>query len=167
MATFKQNRPSKSAIRTLASPFANINAFDILVQDIIRNNPFGCTPYRVPGKNHPPVEKVREMYTAKFVYMDGNGKRVGTGSETYSTIAGFHAGIAAVTSNLANIAAHGGTVSRNQNADTYAVSLKCHDPNGEMFFLSLARDKVTVSSYSDDSIRQRIEEWSEGIPALK
>ncbi len=167
MATFKQNRPSKSATRMLASPFANINAFDALMQDIIRNNPFGCIAYRVPGKNHPPVEKVREMYTAKFVYENGEGKRVGTSSETYSSIPGFHAGVKAVTSNLANIAAHGGAVRRNQSADSYAVSLKCHDPNGEVFFLNLARDKVTISSYSDDSVRQRIEEWSEGTPALK
>ena len=167
MAHFKQNRPSKSAIRMLASPFANISIFDAFVQDIIRNNPFGCIAYRVPGKNYPPVEKVREMYTAKFVYENRDGKRVGTGAETYSTIAGFHAGIGAVTSNLANIAAHGGAVSRNQGADSYAVSLKCRDPNGEVFFLNLARDRVTVSSYADDSIRQRIEEWAEGVPALK
>ena len=50
MATFKQNRPSKSAIRILASPFANISTFDALVQEIIRNNPFGCIAYRVRGK---------------------------------------------------------------------------------------------------------------------
>ena len=119
------------------------------------------------GKNHPPVEKVREIYTAKFVYENGDGKRVGTGSETYHSISGFHAGIAAVSSNLANIAAHGGTVRRSPSTDTYAVSLKCHDPNGEIFFLNLARDKVTISSYADDYIRLRIEEWSDGIPALK
>ena len=167
MADFQQNSRFKSAIRKLAQPFPDINAFDALVQDIIRNNPFGCISYRVPGKNHPPVEKVREMYTAKFVYMNRDGKRVGAGSETYGSIPGFHAGIAAVTSNLANIAAHGGTVQRNRSADTYAVTLKCHDPNGELFFFNLARGKVTISSYSDDSIRLRIEEWAEGVPALK
>jgi len=167
MADFQQKRPFKSAIRKLARPFPDINAFDALVQDIIRNNPFGCTSYRVPKKNHLPVEKVREMYTAKFVYIDMDGRRLGTGSETYGSISGFHRGIAAVISNLANIAAHGGTVQRNRDADMYAVTLKCHDPNGELFFLNLARDKVTISSYSDDSIRLRIEEWTEGVPALK
>ena len=146
MADFHQNSQAKSAVRNLASPIADISAFDAIVQDIIRNNPFGCISYHVPGTHHPPIEKVREMYTAKFVYKNGDGKRVGNGSETYSTIAGFHAGIAAVTSNLANIAAHGGAVRRNQSADTYAVTLKCHDPNGELYFLNLARNKVTISS---------------------
>ncbi len=167
MADFHQSNQAKRAVRNLAGPIADIGAFDALVQEIIRNNPFGCISYHVPGKHHPPVEKVREMYTAKFVYEDGNGKRVGTGSETYSTIAGFQAGIAAVTSNLANIAAHSGAVRRNQSADTYAVTLKCHDPNGELYFLNLARYRVTISSYSDDSIRTRIEDWAEGVPALK
>ena len=167
MADFHQNKPDKSAVRNLTVPIADIVAFDAIVQNIIRNNPFGCVSYRVPGKNHPPVEKVREMYTAKFVYEDEDGKRVGSSSEVYKTIAGFHAGVAAVTSNLANIAAHGGAVRRDRSADTYAVSMKCHDPNGEIYFLNLARDKVTISSYSDDSIRTRIEEWAEGVPALK
>ena len=40
----------------------------------------GASPTGLPGVNHPPVEKVREMYTAKFVYKDSKGKRVGAGS---------------------------------------------------------------------------------------
>jgi hypothetical protein len=63
-------------------------------------------------------------------------------------------------------AAHCGTVSRNPAADSYAVSLKCHDASGELFFLNLARDRVTLSSYRDDAIRTRIENWAEGVPAL-
>jgi hypothetical protein len=144
-----------------------VDTFNAIVQDIIVNNPFGCISYRVPGKNHPPVEKVREMYTAKFVYKDSKGKRVGAGSEIYNSIDGFHTGIAAVVSHLANIAAHGGTVSRNPEADSYAVSLKCHDPGGELFFLNLSRNRVTLSSYRDDAILTRIEAWAEGVPSLK
>jgi len=167
MAGFQQNTQQKSAVRKLAQPIADIDAFSAIVQDIIMNNPFGCVSYRTPGVNHPPVEKVREMYTAKFVYIDTSGKRVGAGSEIYTSIDGFHAGIAAVMSHMANIAAHGGTVSRNTGADSYAVSLKCHDPGGELFFLNLARDRVTLSSYRDDAIRTRIENWTDGVAALK
>jgi hypothetical protein len=167
MAAFQQNTQQKSAVRILAIPIADVDAFHVIVQDIIMNNPFGYVSYRTPGINHPPIEKVREMYTAKFVYTDKNGKRVGSGSEVYNSIAGFKAGIAAVTSHIANIAAHGGTVGRNPDADSYAVSLKCHDAGGELFFLNLARDRVTLSSYRDDAIRTRIENWTDGVTALK
>jgi hypothetical protein len=166
MADFQQKVQQKSAVRIFAIPIADVNAFNALVQDIIMKNPFGCVSYYTPGINHPPIEKVREMYTAKFVYTDSGGKRVGSGSEVYNSIAGFNAGIAAVTSHIANIAAHGGTVSRNPDADSYAVSLKCHDAGGELFFLNLARDRVTLSSYRDDAIRTRIEIWTDSVPAL-
>ena len=116
MADFQQNSQQKSAARILAIPIADVDAFHAIVQDIIMNNPFGCISYHTPGTNHPPIEKVREMYTAKFVYTDSGGKRVGSGSEVYNSIAGFNAGIAAVTSHIANVAAHGGTVSRNPAA---------------------------------------------------
>jgi hypothetical protein len=130
-----------------------LDTFHAIVQGIILKNPFGCIPYRTPGTSYPPVEVVREMYTAKFAYTDGRGKRVGAGSEIYNTIDGFHAGIAAIVSNIANIAAHGGAVIRNPDRDTYAVLLKCHDAGGELFFLNLARDRITLSSYRDDAIR--------------
>jgi hypothetical protein len=118
------------------------------------------------GTNHQPVERSREMYTAKFVYEDTDAKRIGAGSENYSTIAGFNAGLAAVLANTANITAHGGNVVRNPAGDTYAVTLKCHDPNGELYYVNLSRDRVTISSYEDDSIRTVIETWADGVPAL-
>jgi len=32
--------------------------------------------------------------------------------------------------------------------------------------LRIARDRVTLSSYSDDGIRERVEKWADGVPAL-
>jgi hypothetical protein len=96
------------------------------------------------GVNHPPVEKSRESYSAKFVYQDLNAKRIGSGSETYSTIDGFNNGIAAVLANSANITAHGGTPAHNAEADTYSVTLRCHDPTGEMYFVSFSRNRVVI-----------------------
>jgi len=165
MAEFRQ-KIQQSAVRTLAHPIADIRTFDEIIREIIQKNPFGCASYMGSGTHHPPVEKVREMYTAKFVYLDSKGKRVGAGSEIYNTLAGFNSGIASVISNIANIAAHGGAVARDPDADSYAVSLKCHDAGGEVYILSIARDRVTLSSYRDDAIRSRIETWMAGVPAL-
>ena len=147
----------KSAVRNLANPITDVAAFDAIIQSVILNNPFGCVSYMSSGVNRPPVEKSRESYTAKFVYEDSNAKRTGTGSETYNTIAGFNAGIAAVLANSANVTAHSGTPVHNEEGDTYSVTLRCHDPNGELYFVSFSRNRVTISSFSDASIQTVIE----------
>ena len=152
MADFEQNTNIKSAVRRIANPFADVDAFNAIVQSVILNNPFGCVSYMSSGVNHPPVEKTRESYTAKFVYQDTETKRIGSSSENYNTIAGYNAGISAVLANAANITAHGGTPARNPEADNFSATLKCHDPNGELYMLNISRQQVTLSSYEDDSI---------------
>ena len=106
------------------------------------------------------------MYTAKFVYEDPDGKRIGTGQDMYNSVEGYNYGIAAVISNMANIAAHRGKVRHIPDHDLFSVILKCHDPDGEFYFLSIARNRVTVSSYTDDKIRRKVERWVDTVPAL-
>jgi hypothetical protein len=166
MTHFRHKPGSKSAFRHLKVPFPDVTTFDAVVRSLVMKNPLGCTSYMSGKKNHPPIEKVREMYTAKFVYEDVKGKRVGSGSEVYDTVEGYQYGIAAVISNLANSAAHRGKVRHRPGADLFSVILKCHDPDGELYFLSIARNRVTVSSFSDDGIRKRVERWADGIPAM-
>jgi hypothetical protein len=166
MADFTQNTNVKSAVRKLVDPIADITAFNAIIQSVITTNPFGGVSYMSAGTNHPPVEKTRESYTAKFVYQDTDAKKVGTSAESYNTIAGFNAGIAAVLANSANVAAHVGTVARSPAADSYSATLKCHDPNGELYIVNFSRQQVTISSYEDDAIRTRIETWADGVAAL-
>jgi hypothetical protein len=166
MADFTQNTNVKSAVRKLANPIADVGAFDAIVQSVILNNPFGCVSYMSSGVNHPPVEKTRESYTAKFAYQDAEAKRIGSSSENYNTIAGYNAGIAAVLANAANNAAHGGTPVRNEAADAFTATLKCHAANGELYMVNVSRQQVTLSSYEDDAIRTVIETWADGVPAL-
>ena len=45
MADFVQNTNVKSAVRILANPIADINAFNTIVQSVITSNPFGCVSY--------------------------------------------------------------------------------------------------------------------------
>lgn len=166
MADFIQNTNVKSSVRKLAAPIADVDAFSTLVQNVILNNPFGCVSYMSGGINHPPVEKTRESYTAKFVYQDALAKTVGRTSETYDTIAGFNAGIPAVLANTANNTAHGGTPARDPAADSYSATLKCHAPSGELYMVNFSRQQVTLSSYEDDAIRTVLETWADGVPAL-
>ena len=166
MADFTQNTNIKSAVRKLANPIEDVAAFNAIIQSVILNNPFGCVSYMSSGVNHPPVEKTKESYTAKFVYQDTLAKSIGIGSETYNSITGYNAGITAVLANTANNTAHGGTPARNPGADNFSASLKCHDPNGELYQVNFSRQQVTISSYEDDAIRTVIETWADGVPAL-
>ena len=166
MADFVPNGIIKSAVRKLAEPIADVVAFNTIVQSVITANPFGCVSYMNAGVNHPPVEKSKESYTGKFVYQDEIAKTVGTSSETYNTMTGYNAGIVAVLANTANSTAHCGTGIHDADHDTYSASLKCHDPNGELYFVNISRNQVTLTSYSDDSIRTRVETWADGVTAL-
>lgn len=167
MTVFREKSEKRSAVLYLKTPFPDIRAFSAFVQDLILKNPFGCTAYMTGRKNHPPVENVREMYTAKFVYMDSNRRQVGSGSEIYDTLEGYEDGIAAVVSNTANAIAHRGKAKHHPAADLFSVTLQCHDPDGSCWFLSVARDRVTLSAYKDDAVKKRVNEWAKMVPALQ
>jgi hypothetical protein len=166
MAHFRQNTGRRSAYHPLKARFPDVMAFNAVVRSLIFQNPLGCTSYVKAGKNHPPVQKVREMYTAKFVYENASGKRIGNGLDMYNSLDGYQYGIAAVITNVANNSAHGGKVRHVPGLDLFSVTLKCHDPDGELFFISISRDRVTLSSYEDDAILSRVEKWTKGIPVL-
>jgi hypothetical protein len=166
MPDFRAGPGTKKAYRRLKSPIADITVFDGLIQSLIHRNPLGCTPYYSRQKYHPPIERLREMYTAKFAYRNGTQKRIGTSIEMYDSIEGYETGIAAVISNMANIASHRGKVLHLKKADLFSVMLRCHDPDGEVFYLHVARDRISVSSYTDDKIRKNVEAWADSVPAL-
>ena len=167
MTHFRSRPGTRSATRILKHPFTDSAAFFAVVQALRLKNPLGCTSYHARRKHFPPVMPVRERYTAKFVYLDNNKKQVGTSSEVYDSLEGYETGSASMITNLANIAAHRGKVKHQKDADLFSVTLKCHDPSGELYFVSLARDRITVSSYTDDAIRKKVETWADTVPELK
>jgi len=44
--------------------------------------------------------------------------------------------------------------------------LKCHDLNGEIFMVTINRGRVSLTSYSDDSIKTKVETWADTVAAL-
>lgn len=167
MRMFTPKPGTRSAVHVLKEPFPDITAFTAAVRSLALQNPLGCTSYRTKTKTHPPVKKVRERYTAKFVYEDTEHKQIGSSSEVYDSVEGYQDGIHAVLSSIANIAAHRGRARHKPEADHFSVILKCHDAGGELFFVSLARDRITVSSYTDDAIREKVAAWIDSTPALR
>jgi hypothetical protein len=47
-----------------------------------------------------------------------------------------------------------------------SVILKCHDLDGELYSLNIARNRMTLSSFSDDGIRKQVERWANSIPEM-
>jgi hypothetical protein len=167
MPDFRVRPGTKRAYRRLKTPIVDITAFDEIVRSLIHKNPLGCTPWYSRQKYHPPVGKLREMYTAKFEYRNGTQKRIGTSIEMYDSVEGYETGIAAVISNMANIASHRGKVRHIKQADLFSVMLRCHDGSGEVYYLNIARNRITLSSYADERIRERVEKWTGSVPALR
>ena len=166
MADFVQKTITKTAVRELATPIADVSAFDTIVQAVITGNPFGCVAYTEAGVAHDPVEKSKESYVAKVVYQDTLAKTIGKESGQFNTIAGFNAGAAALIASTALATAHGGTPVRDPAGETYSATLRCRDPNGELYMVTIARDRVNLTSYSDDAIRDKVETWADGVAAL-
>jgi len=166
MADFVQKSNVKSAIRNLAIPIEDIATFNTIVQSVITDNPFECVAYMTAGESHPPVEKTKEAYTAKLVYQDTDAKTVGTGSHKFDTLAKFNAGVTALLAAAAVSTAHGGSVIHDLGKDAFSASLRCHDANGELYMVNFSRDRVTITSYSDDAIRTNVETWADTVAAL-
>jgi len=166
MADFIQKTNVKTATRTLAVPIADVAAFNTIVQSVITDNPFGCVAYTEGGVSHLPVEKTKENYVTKIVYLDGNAKSVGTNSGKYNSIAGFNAGASALLASAPLTAAYGGTPARDPDHETYSATLKCRDPNGEIYLVTFARDRVSLTSYSDEVRLTKLETWADSVAAL-
>jgi len=166
MADFVQKTDVKTAVRTLANPIADVAAFNTIVQSVITGNPFACVSYVSAGQTHPPVEKTKESYGAKIVYQDADAKKRGNASHSFDSVAGYNAGIPALTGVAGLNTAHNGTPVHDEPKDTFSATIKCHDPNGDIYYVILARDSVRLTSYSDDGIRTKVETWADTVAAL-
>jgi len=166
MGDFVQKTVTKTAVRELATPIEDVSTFNTIVEAVITANPFGCVAYTEGGVTHQPVEKSREGYVARVVYQDALAKTINYESGKFTSIAGFNAGAAAILADTALTAAHGGTPVRDFASETYTATLNCRDPNGENYMVTFSRDRVSLTSYSDDAIRTKVETWADTVAAL-
>ena len=166
MADFVQKTTVKTAVRTLANPIADVVAFNTIVQSVLTDNPFACVAYMTAGVTHDPVEITKESYTTKIIYQDTDAKTVGNDSGRFNSITGFNAGATALLASAALTTAHGGTPVRDTDNETYSATVRCHDPNGELYMVTFSRESVSLTSYSDDSIRTKVETWADTVSAL-
>ena len=166
MADFVEKSTTKTAARELAAPIANVTTFAAIVQDVLDTNPFGCTPHEVGGVTFDPVSKSREAYTARILYQDDDGKTVGQITARSGSVAGFNGSIAGIMGDEDLTAAMGGDPARDTEHERYLCTLRCHDPSGEVYYVTFSRDQVRISSYADDAIVGLVEAWADTVPAL-
>lgn len=166
MADFTQTAVVKTAVRELPAPITDAATFSGIIEGIIADNPWGCTPYVSAGVEHAAVEKASESYTVKVNFEDGEGGVVGDASAAAPSLAGYNAAATAILADTDLATAIGGTAVRNPDADTFNCRLKCHASNSELFYVSFTRKAVRVTSYEDDAILSTIETWADGVTAL-
>jgi hypothetical protein len=100
------------------------------------------------------------------VYEDDNANVIGSSLNDFNTVSGFNSGIVVLMGNRSLAKAHGGTCIHDPEEDTYYAALRCHDANGELFYLTFRRDEVVLAAYSDNAIQVRFEAWADKIPPL-
>jgi hypothetical protein len=65
----------------------------------------------------------------------------------FNTIAGFNTGVCLVMANTALATAHNGTTIHDPDEDGFSATLKCHDPNGEIYSVTFTRDQISIWIY--------------------
>jgi len=168
MGDFTQKSVVKSAVRKLAAPIADYTAFSALIQDVIDNNPWGCTAYESAGVAKPAVEKSKEAYSAAIAYENSEAKLVGKIPVRGPTMAAVNTAVTQITGNTAITTGMGTGVSASHDSseDTFSCTLKCHASVGELYSVTFKRDSVTISSYEDDTIRTGLETWADTVAIL-
>ncbi|MDD3136610.1 MAG: hypothetical protein PHF64_08945, partial [Methanoregula sp.] len=166
MSDFVPKSVVKSASRALTTPIADAVAFDTIVDAVVSGNPFSCTTYTVSGETLAAVAITKRTYGTVLVWEDVNAKKCGNTSEKYDTKAGFDAGTAILMGSATLATAHAGTCIHDPELDTFSATIRCHDANGELYTVTVARETITVTSYSDDAILAKVETWADGVPAL-
>ena len=166
MANFVPRSIVKSAIRTLITEIPTLAAFSGVVDGILTNNPFGCTAYESGGVSYDPVEKTREVYTARFIYEDNEAVTIATSAIKCPTVAAYNGVVTAVPAATAINTAIGETGVHVLDDDSFSATVKCHDANGELYNISISRTAVSISGYTADAILTTVEAWADGVPAL-
>ncbi|MDD4256131.1 MAG: hypothetical protein PHP59_12265 [Methanofollis sp.] len=166
MTDFTLSTTNKTSVRKLAAPIADAATFNGIIEQILADNPWGCTSWESGGITHDPVEKVSEAYTARIVYENAPGTVVGNAAARAPTLAGFTAAKTELLGNAALASAIGGSAVADPDREAYACRLRCHDPDGEVYAVAFTRTSLRVSSYEDDIVLAVIETWADGVPIL-
>ena len=94
------------------------------------------------------------------------GKVIGEVTIRSPTQLGFTNAIAEVVGNTVIKGLMGGEPVHNPEKDSYSNMLRCCDTSGDLYNVTFTRERVSITSYVEDSLLSTIETWADAIPAL-
>ena len=167
MADFVQSNETKSAVRKLTDPIADIATFNTIVQSVVTSNPFACVAYMTAGVNHPAVEKTKETYVAKVIYQDSRRQdslamRPASSTRSPGSLPVPRQSSATQPSRQPMAAHPPGTATTRPSRQPSSATTRTANCTSVTF----SRDQVTLTSYSDDAIRTKVETWADSVAAL-
>ena len=162
MADFVSKSITKSAERKLTTPIDTVANFLALVQDIIDNNPWGCTSYESAGKTVAGVVRGTEYYTGKVLYENAEAKTVGQISDVTDLFSIQYRCERHYTTTEIN-ATIGRTPGYDSSEDSFSYVLKCHGSNGRYRHVCMIH---WWSYYELDATLTGIEAWADTVALL-
>lgn len=157
MPDFKQKSISISSERTFTAPITDAATFDGVITSLLADTTIGLTK----------KEKTHENYTAKIEYFDAEGEKVSTVSVSAATRAVYNAAKAELLASATAEAIAGTEAEAAEltSKSTWNVRVSCA-VGDDTFVVSLNRDGMIVSDYTNAETIAALETWADTIPAL-
>ena len=162
-ANFTQTQNVKTAERENTTPIADVTTFGTVLSDLVTSK---------PGADS--AEIVSEAYTGKFGIYDVELNRLGEISVKVPVDAAYTQAITEIVTNgalgaVATACSEGATIEREQNNDVFTARVKLtqtDENGGEIYYISLGREKTRLTSYEADPILTAVETWADTQTAL-
>lgn len=169
MADFTVTNQTKTAVMELTTPIASLAAYATVINDVMDmdvDNPLAVSDYASGGVTYDGISKNKESFTGKVVYTDpATGKTIGTITIKAPTASGFTGAVASVIADADIATDMGGVASHDSSDDNFSTQLKCHDSaTDEVYYLTINRDNLRLTSYTADSILTLCEAWADAYP---
>ncbi len=160
----------KAAARTFTAPIVSAETFDGIITTLTGDtNPLGASGYQTAGQTLPGAAVADETYKATIEYIEETeGKTVGSIVITAPTRAIITAAAAHLVADttLAGATCFNGDAVQNTTKDSWNVRVRIHDPTGEIYYLTLTRKTLKLSSYEADEILTKVDTWADTVAAL-
>ena len=162
-ANFTQTLNVKSAERENTVQIADVTSFGTVLTDLVSSK---------PGADS--AEITSQAYTVKFGIYDVELTKLGEVSVKVPVTAAYTQAITEVITNsvldaVATACGEGATIERLQNDDVFSARVKLtqtEENGGEIFYVTLGRERTRLTSYEDDAVLAAVEAWADTQTAL-
>jgi len=157
-ANFTQTQIVKSAERGHTAPIVDVTTFGTVLTDLVSNK---------PGADS--AEIASQAYTVKFVIYDAELNKLGDVTMKVPSAAAYTQAVTEIVTNgaldaVATACGEGATIERDQSDDVFSARVKLiqtEENGGEIYYVSLSREKTRLTSYEADAVLTAVETWAD------